>query len=66
MKAKILKDTGPPNLHLRCELWPHLAEDNLWSQVLRSSTQCPSPTFYSFGKAEVRHLKTEIQQHEKL
>lgn len=64
MKAKILRetlrhDTGPPNLHLCCELLLHLAEDNLWSQVLRSSTQCPSPTFYSFGKAEVRHLKSE-------
>lgn len=44
----------------------YLAEDNFWSQVLRSSTQCPSPTFYSFSKAEVRHLKTEKRQCEKL
>lgn len=36
-----------------------LAEDDLWSQVLRSSTQCPGPAFYSFGKAEVCDLKKE-------
>lgn len=43
----------------------YLAEDNFWSQVLRSPTQCPSPTFYSFSKAEVRHLRTEKHQREK-
>lgn len=35
----------------------HLAKDDLWSQVLRSATQRPGPTFDSFGKAKVCDLK---------
>lgn len=37
----------------------HLAKDDLWSQVLRSATQRPGPTFDSFGKTEVCDLKRD-------
>lgn len=37
----------------------HLAKDDLWSQVLRSATQRPGPTFDSFGKAKVCDLKRD-------
>lgn len=43
----------------------HLAEDNLWSQVLRSPTQCPGPAFHSFGKAKVCDLNEEERERDK-
>lgn len=43
--------------HTILDTMAHLAEDDLWSQVLWSSTQCPGPAFDSFGKAKVCDLK---------
>ena len=41
----------------------HLAEDDLRRHVLRRSTQRPSPSFGSLGKAEVSHLVRSCLKH---